>query len=146
MNWKEEAKEKLRRYDAMQRSVVNIPREISRLQAESVAINSGLAVAPSGSRNIRRQEDALLDNLVKRQQLKWSLEQAQSWTNTVERALSGLTPEEQLILRQMYILPGSGAVDQLMEKLCVEKSSIYRRHDKALQKFTLSLYGQEESN
>ena len=145
MNWKEEAVAKLRRYDAMQRSVVNIPREISRLKAESTAISSGLTTIPSGSGDIRRREDALLDNLVKRQQLKWSLEQAQSWTNTVERALSGLTPEEQLILRRMYILPGSGAVDQLMEKLCVEKSSIYRRRDKALQKFTQSLYGWEES-
>lgn len=146
MNWKTEAVEKLRRYEAMQRSIVNIPQELRRLEAESTALKSGLAARPSGSRNIRRREDFLMDNLVARQQLQWSLDQAQNWTQTVGRALSTLAPEEQLILQQLYILPHTGALEQLCEKLGVEKSSVYRRRDKALQKFTLGLYGAEESN
>jgi hypothetical protein len=145
MNWKTEAMEKLRCYDAMQRSLQNIPQEISRLKAESVALGSGVALVPGGSRNIRRKEDALLDNMVKRQQLQWSLEQARSWTQTVNHALSGLTPEERMILHRLYILPQEGAMEDLSEKLGVERSSVYRHRDKALRKFTLCLYGQEES-
>ena len=88
----------------------------------------------------------MMDNIMARQQLKWSLEQAQRWTELVDDALSGLSPEERLILQQMYILPQTGALSRLMESLHLEKSSIYRRRDKALQKFTLNLYGWEESN
>ena len=145
MNWKAEAMDKLRCYDAMQRSLQNIPQEITRLKAESVALGSGVSLCPVGGRDIRRKEDALLDNMVRRQELQWSLEQVQSWTQTVNRALSGLDPEERLILYQMYILPQTGAVENLMEKLGVEKSSIYRRRDKALRKFTMCLYGEEAS-
>ena len=43
-------------------------------------------------------------------------------------------------------LPQSGALDQLCEELGMERSSVYRHRDKALSKFTLSLYGAQESN
>ena len=146
MNWKHEAVNKLRRYDAMQRATVNLPLEIKRLKAETEGVRSGLQVGFAGGKSSRSKEDALLDNLMKRQQLQWSLDQAQSWTGTVSRALGALEPEEQLILQQLYILPREGAVGQLMERLSVERSTLYRRRDKALKKFTLSLYGGEESN
>ena len=146
MNWKHEAVNKLRRYDAMQRATVNLPLEIRRLKAETEGVRSGLQVGFAGGKSSRSKEDALLDNLMKRQQLQWSLDQAESWTGTVSRALGALEPEEQLILQQMYILPREGAVGQLMESLSVERSTLYRRRDKALKKFTLSLYGGEESN
>lgn len=146
MNWKHEAVNKLRRYDAMQRATVNLPLEIKRLKAETEGVRSGLQVGFAGGKSSRSKEDALLDNLMKRQQLQWSLDQAESWTGTVSRALGALEPEEQLILQQLYILPREGAVGQLMERLSVERSTVYRRRDKALKKFTLSLYGGEESN
>ena len=88
----------------------------------------------------------MMDNIMARQQLKWSLEQAVNWTQQVSGALSGLTPEERLILQQMYILPQTGALNRLTEALNLERTSIYRRRDRALRKFTLNLYGWEESN
>ena len=146
VNWKAEAVEKLRRYDAMCRAVRNLPVELDRLEAEYTALGSGLRVHTLAGRDERRQEDRLMDNLMARQQLKWSLNQALSWTEVVNNALSALEPEERLILHRLYILPQVGALAQLSEKLGVEKSSIYRRRDKALNKFTLSLYGAQESN
>lgn len=146
MNWKSEAIEKLRRYDAMQKATENIPQEISRLEEESVALRSGLAVRPVNSQDVRHREEVLLDNLATRQQLQWSLEQARRWTALVRGALMDLEPEEQMVLKMLYILPGEAAVEQLKQKLGLEKSSIYRRRDTALRKFTLSLYGAEESN
>ncbi len=146
MNWKTEAVEKLRRYQAMQRATVNIPREISRLKEESTALRSGLAARPSGSWNERCREDFLMDNLVTRQQLQWSLDQATSWIEQVNSAMLTLNAEERLILQQLYVLPQNRTLDHLMDQLGMEKSSIYRHRDKALRKFTLSLYGAEESN
>ena len=146
MNWKTEAMEKLRRYDAMCRARENLPLELQRLEAEYTAISSGMTDRIGGGMNIRSREDRMLNNVMTRQQLTWSLEQARSWTDLVDRALSALSSDEQLILRQLYILPKSGALDQLVEELGMERSSIYRHRDKALSKFTLSLYGAQESN
>jgi len=146
MNWKNAAVEKLRRYDAMCRAVGNLPLELKRLDGEYTALSGGLRTMTGRSGGGRSREDRMMDNIMTRQQLKWSLDQATSWTEQVKGALSGLSPEERIILQQLYILPQAGAVGQLMETLHMEKSSIYRRRDKALQKFTLSLYGMEESN
>ena len=145
MNWKTEAMEKLRRYDAMQQATRNIPEEISRLEMAARSIRSartdGTAVKGGGS----KREEMLLDNLVHRQELEWSLDQARSWLQSTERALSVLSPEEQLVLQRFYICPERGSVQRLCGELGVEQSSIYRKRDKALHKFTIALYGTVES-
>lgn len=147
MNWKAEAVEKLRRYDAMCRARENLPLELRRLEQEYTAIGTGMTDRiGTGSGNVRSREDWMLNNVMARQQLTWSLDQARSWTDLVERALSALSSNEQLILRRLYILPQSGALDQLCEELGMERSSVYRHRDKALSKFTLCLYGAQESN
>lgn len=145
MNWKTEAMEKLRRYDAMRQAAVNLPEEISRLEAAACSLRGANldAVPVKGGGN--RREDALLSNLVHRQELAAALQQAQSWLRSADRALAALTPEEKLVLHRFYIYPERGSVDRLCGELGVEQSSIYRKRDKALRKFTLALYGAEES-
>lgn len=145
MNWREEAAEKLRRYSAMEKAVKNISQEISRLQLESTALRSprldGLGVRGGGG----DREDALLNNIVRRQELKRTHRGAKLWVGMTARALEALTEEERLILSSLYIYPVRGALDDLCEKLQVEKSSIYRKRDKALERFTLALYGELEN-
>lgn len=141
MNWKAEAKEKLRRYDAMRLATINIPEEIQRLEIDARSIRSaridGTPVAGGGS----RREDAMLNNILHRQELAWTLQQAQMWLKTTDRALTALTNEEKLILHRLYIYPEMGALERLCKELGVETSSIYRRRDRALKHFTLAFYG-----
>ena len=141
MNWKTEAMEKLHRYDAMRQAVQNIPEEISRLELEAKRIRSARTDATPVQGGGNKREDILLDNLVHRQELQWTLEQAKSWVRITERALRTLSPEEKLILHRMYILPERGCLDRLSMELGIEQSTIYRRRDKALHKFTMALYG-----
>lgn len=144
MNWKAEAKEKLRRYDAMRLATINIPEEVQRLEVDAQAIRSanldGAVVSGGGN----RREDALLNNIIHRQELLWTLEQAQLWLKTTDRALSALSSEEKLLLHRLYIYPEMGAPERLCKELGVETSSIYRRRDKALRHFTLAYYGIDE--
>lgn len=140
MNWKAEAMEKLRRYESMRRAAQNIPREVERL--ESVAC--GLRSAGTDKTPVKggmSREEALLNNIAHRQELLWSLEQAQCWLDVTERAMSTLSPEEKLILHRLYIYPEKGAMDRLCVELAVEQSSIYRRRDRALRRFCTALYG-----
>ncbi len=145
MNWKNEAMERLRKYDAMCLAADNIPQEISRLEAAATSIRGarmdGNHVQGSGN----RREEMLLDNMMSRQELHWRLDQTQAWLNSMNKALSSLTPEEKLVLQRLYIYPEKGSVERLCSELGLENSSIYRKRDKALRRFTVALYGDVEN-
>lgn len=145
MKWKNEAMEKLRRYDMMRAALSNIPREISRLKEEARAIRRAstdkIYVRGGGD----RQDDALLNNIAQRQELEWSLKQVKLWLANTEQGLMALSQEEQLILQRLYLYPERGAIERLCTELGVEQSSIYRKRDQALERFTLAMYGFAET-
>ena len=144
MNWKQEAKEKLRRYGAMRIATINIPQELKRLEIDACSIRSartdGSTVEGGGS----KREQAMINNILHRQELTWTLEQAQMWLQITDRALTALTNEERQILHSLYIYPEKGGVERLCKELGLESSSVYRRRDKALKHFTMAYYGVEE--
>ena len=145
MNWKNEAMERLRKYESMLLAAKNIPQEIRRLEELSVAIRSGRAEGCAVLSGGNRQEEKLLDNMMSRQELLWRLQQTESWIACMDRALGALTREEKLVLQRFYIRPEKGSVERLCSELGAETSTIYRKRDKALRQFTVALYGCEES-
>lgn len=145
MNWKSEAMEKLRRYDAMKRATCNIPKEIQRLQIAACATKGANTATTPVKGGGNRREEMLMDNLVHQQELRWTLDQARCWLDTTERALDVLSKEEKLILHRLYICPEKGAVERLCQELGLEQSSVYRRRDRALHRFAIALYGFPES-
>ena len=144
MNWKAEAKEKLRRYDAMRLAPINIPQELERLRIDARSIRSARTDKTPVSGGGNRREEAMINNLIQRQELEWTLQQAKMWLQSTDRALSALTAEEKQILHRLYIYPEKGGLERLCKELDVESSSIYRRRDRALKHFTLAFYGIEE--
>lgn len=60
---------------------------------------------------------------------------------TVDGALQVLTPEERLVAQMLLISPQRGNVQRLCEMLCVEKSSVYRRRERVLEKLERVLFG-----
>lgn len=141
MNWKQEAKEKLRKYEAMRMATINIPQEIERLEGEYTAIRSARTDGNPVQGGSSAREDAIINNIMERQELEWTLESATRWVKQVNRALDALQPDEKNILRRLYIYQERGAIACLCKELGVENSSIYRRRDRALHTFTLALYG-----
>ncbi len=144
MNWKFEAVEKLRQYEAKKQSLKSIPEEIKRLESAACNIRSATADGTPVSGGGSGREDLMLSNIVHREELERSLEQAQKWVALVNAGLDILSQEERLILTRFYIKPEKGNVDRLCSELGVEQSSVYRRRDKALWHFTLCLYGCSE--
>lgn len=141
MNWKNEAMDKLRQYEARKNSLKSIPAEIHQLKDALTGIRSatsdGTPVQGGGS----GREDALLSNIVKQEELERSLRMARTDVELVYAGLECLNDEERLILDRFYIHPGKGNVDRLCGELNVEKSQVYARKDAALRHFTISLYG-----
>ena len=145
MKWKHEAMERLRRYDSMRSALMNLPGEISRLKEEARKIRriSTEKTYVRGGEN--RHDDELLNNIASRQELEWSLKQVKLWLANTERGLLALSQEERLILQRFYLYPEQGALERLCGELGVEQSSIYRKRDQALERFTVAMYGFAET-
>lgn len=146
MNWRKEALEKLGRYDELCRAAENIPQQILLLKDQYGAVRKGWSDSPGVRATARSREDAIINNIAARQELQWSLEQTRRWIRLMDRGLAVLDDREKAILEQLYIYPRAGAMERLCAELGVEKTSIYRRRDRALEKFTRAMYGFTESN
>lgn len=141
MNWRNEAIDKLHRYDLMRNALQNIPDEIARLKAEAVAIRSASANSFFVKGGGGDREDARINNLVRRHELEETLRQVRQWLNVTDRALLALKDDERLILQRLYLYPQKGAIDLLCNELGLEQSSVYRKRDQALSRFTVAIYG-----
>lgn len=145
MDWKREAIDKLRNYEAHRHSLESIPLEIKRLESVCAGIRSAVTDGTPVSGGSSTREDVLLSNIVHRDELKRRLKEARLWVSMVDKALAILTDNERLVLDKFYIHQVKGNVDALCEQLHVEKSAVYDRRDKALRRFTIALYGVTET-
>ena len=145
MNWKTEAVDKLRQYEARKNSLQSIPVEIEQLKMVRCSIRSATVDSTPVHGGGSGREDIMLSSIVKEEELKRSLVLAQKWVDLVDAGLKVLNDEERLVLERFYIRPEKGNVDRLCEVLGVEKASIYRKKDAALRHFTICLYGRTES-
>lgn len=143
MNWKDETVERLRRYPVMRNSLQAIPRELERLAEEAQSLQGVQVGTGGGGRKNRAQENRLLDNLVRRQELEVQLHRSCGWVEDTDDALELLTPQEQKILRRLYMEDADATA--VCRELGMERSSLYRYRDGALRKLTLALYGGMES-
>lgn len=141
MDWKREAMEELRELEVKRMALTSIPEDLRLLRSESTRLGG----APSGSSPVKgggaAWEDRQINLIVKREELETALRHAKEWVAKVEKGLSALDDEERLILERFYIAPARGNVDRLCGELGLEQASVYRRRDRALQRYTLARYG-----
>ena len=145
MNWKREAVDKLKNYEAHKQALESLPKEIRRLESAYAGIRSAAAGGTPVSGGGNTREDAMLSNIVHRDELKRRLKEAKLWVSMVDKALAVLTDEERLVLDRFYIHRAKGNVGELCERLNLEQSAVYDRRDRALRHFTLALYGVTET-
>ncbi len=145
MKWKEEAMEKLKKYDAMRQALRNIPEEIARLKEDIFRYRGIRTDTVSVKSSGGRRDDALINNLAQQQELEWTLKQVKQWLSIADRGLLALTPDERLVIQRLYLYPEQNAMQRLCAELGVEQSSIYRKRDQALYRFTIALYGFAET-
>ena len=145
-DWKTEAVDKLKQYEARRQALEIIPMQIAEIESTMTSIRSASAdtVSVRTSKGTGR-EDMLLNCMVQRDELQRSLERARIWVNIVDRGLSILDPEERKVLDRVYIKAERHAADNLAAECFVDVKTIYRWKDKALRKFTIALYGFTES-
>ncbi len=142
MDWRFASKEKLKEYELMKNAITGIPEEIQLLEDDARRIRAASTDATPVQGGGSAREDMLLDNIVRREELKWKLEDAKRRVKRVEDGLALLSDDERLVLYRLFIHPMRGNVERLREELGLEDDrSVYKRRDKALHKFTIAMYG-----
>lgn len=142
MDWKQEAIDKLRDYEAHKKALDSIPLELERLGAAYNGIRAAKVDGmPRSGSSASNREEAMISNIVYRDELKRRLREARLWVEIVEGGLSVLDDEERLALDYCYIHKVKGSINELCYRLNIDTSAAYRRRDLALRRFTLALYG-----
>lgn len=145
MDWKREAADKLRCYEAKKSSIERAVEEIRRLNDEMTRVRSATTDSTPVSGGSSTREDALVNSIAHQEELKLAIREARRWVKIVDGGLAVLDEQERLVLDRFYIHRGKGNVERLCGELNVEQATVYRRRDSALRHFTLALYGVTET-
>lgn len=141
MNWQKISIERLKEYEDRVRSVYSLQSQIETLELKYSAIRAASTDSTPTREGGNRREDALINNIALREELKQNLRIAKREVRITEKGFEGLTDEQLRILRGFFVQRTRGHVEELCEELHLEKSRVYALKDEALKKFTMSCYG-----
>ena len=142
MDWQKISIERLKDYEKRQRALELIPEQLDSLNMSFTAVRAARTdgtPVKDGSGN--KREDALINNIVMRQELERNLGIARSEVRITETGLAVLTEEEKTVLYKFYTNRPRNHIERLCEDLHLERSRIYELKEIALRKFTIACYG-----
>jgi hypothetical protein len=143
INWKDVLETELRRHTGRRQAIRSLRQEITELEEDygrlRAAQTDRLPVQGGGT----RMEDRLITNMMLRDKLAIRLKDTYQRWNRIEQALGLLSPEQQQVIRKMYIERPAGGLPIICEELSIEKSEVYRQKDRAMEALVLGLYGEE---
>lgn len=141
MNWISESISDLRLYGQRKKFLENVDSQLIWLENDFAALKGCTTDSEAVDGGASRNEDHLLNNIVKRDKLIKNKKSAQAFVKTIEKTLFLLPERQQDILSEFFIERSRGYMDRLMEKMHVEKSRVYELKDEALHNFTILRYG-----
>lgn len=144
MDWKKEAAEDLQNYRQRKHFLVNIKEQYLALDEDCKSLRAFSTDTPPVQGGVRKTEERLLNNIVKRERLKCAYQAAKTVVDLVDRGLECLREQDREVLTAFYIDRRAGHVERLMEHFCVEQARIYQMKNEALYRFTLAMYGVSE--
>lgn len=145
MNWTREAEDKLRNYAAWQNAMKRTKAEIRRLESDFVSIRSANVDSTTVQGGGNTREEAVCSNIAQRQELGILLEQTARKVAEVKATLELLQPEERDILEKMVIYYRKGNVEKVCAEMHMDRSTAYRKRDKAMRHFGMAFYGAIET-
>ena len=145
LDWKREAADELRNYMNRKAAIANISDQIADLATEITSIRSASADRSPVAGGSNGRDDALVNNILKRERLEEAQRLTENRVRRVDRALNQLSERDRCVLQRFYIAPCIGGVERLCRELAIEKTTAYRWKDCALRNFTITMYGLTET-
>lgn len=141
MNYIDFAIQDLKKYKTLRQSLDNIADKINYLENDLSSIRGASTSSTPTTGGSSKREDYLINNIVTRERLKLNYDTSEKLLNIIDKGLNSLTDDERLVLEYFYIDRPTKHIERLSEKLHIERSQVYLLKDKALHKFTISMYG-----
>ena len=145
MNWKKEAMNLLKDYPARKDALGSIKERYAMLECESQGLRAAQTDKIPLKGGLNRQQERLINTMAEKEQLQFNYRMAKQQLDWIDKGLNNLEPDERQVLEGFFISTSSTAKDDLMDSLCIERSALYELRDRALRKFTISMYGLLES-
>ena len=132
----------LKSLEAKRSSLTHMREEIETLKLEETAIKATDydKINVSGGEN--HQEDKLIANIAKRNELELNLEVTRQQVEALDRLLAELSKDERQILDRMFVHRERNAAESLAVSLGYETRRIYQKKDEALRNLARRRFGQ----
>ena len=108
MDWKREAADELRNYMNRKAAIANISDQIADLATEITSIRSASADGSPVAGGSNGRDDALVNNILKRERLEEAQRLTENRVRRVDRALNQLSERDRCVLQRFYITPCIG--------------------------------------
>ena len=113
LDWKREAADELRNYMNRKTAIENIRDQIADLATEITSIRSASADGSPVAGGSNGRDDALVNNILKRERLEEAQRLTENRVRRVDRALNQLSERDRCVLQRFYITPSIGGVERL---------------------------------
>ena len=139
MRWTDSAIYDLKNYNSYKRSITNLEERLEMLKEKMRSARS-ISLSPSPSNHgggEKHFDDTWVNCIVEKE----NIEVERKKVILIERGLKALTDEQRYILTMFYINRPDNYVDEICEKLNIEKTTVYKLKTAALKQFTIEEYG-----
>lgn len=137
-----QAIEDLKSYNYTKATLSTLPAQIEFLRQSGTAYASPMGQKVSASRD---GDSAFVNHLHRIEQLQCALEANRVKLMCMDAALCSLSEKERELLHAFYINRQRNCVNNLALKSYSDRSCIYRRAQRALEKYILACFGVEKS-
>lgn len=124
LDWKREAADELRNYMNRKAAIANISDQIADLATEITSIRSASADGSPVAGGSNGRDDALVNNILKRERLEEAQRLTENRVRRVDRALNQLSERDRCVLQRFYITPCIGGVERLCRELAMRKRQL----------------------
>lgn len=109
MDWKREAADELRNYMNRKAAIENIRDQIADLATEITSIRSASADGSPVAGGSNGRDDAIVNNILKRERLEEAQRLTENRVRRVDHALNQISERDRCVLQRFYIAPCIGA-------------------------------------
>ncbi len=137
--------EAMKDYGSMKAIMFNTKAEIEAVRTRMVGLGStSLSDVSGGTNDHTANENRIIRGMEEIDVLKERYQQAAAYMEWFQPAWSALTEDERTVLTLFYLKEDTHRIDAVMEicdHFCIERSSAYKKKDRALSHLSLLLYG-----
>lgn len=141
MDYKEYAKDLLKRKKSLVSAYSAIKSELEALEQEKTACKAAASNFPADRFGSDAYDERLINILADIDDCRFRKSVVERELLKIERGMNGLDDYQRDLVENFFVERADDAVDELMERWFKERSTVYRDRGRALEQFTRSIYG-----